>query len=104
MWPISTRINSPMKTMRELLARSPFAKLYDRKTPIAAADLLNDRELPSSEEHDAKLLCVLTDRGSEFCGNPERHEYELYLAHGRALQLADLVAFTFGRLTKGSRR
>jgi transposase InsO family protein len=24
--------------------------------------------------------CVLTDRGSEFCGNPERHEYELYLA------------------------
>jgi hypothetical protein len=23
---------------------------------------------------------VLTDRGSEFCGNPERHEYELYLA------------------------
>ena len=27
-----------------------------------------------------KLLRVLTDRGSEFCGNPERHEYELYLA------------------------
>ena len=23
---------------------------------------------------------VATDRGSEFCGNPERHEYELYLA------------------------
>ena len=23
---------------------------------------------------------MLTDRGSEFCGNPERHEYELYLA------------------------
>ena len=22
----------------------------------------------------------MTDRGSEFCGNPERHEYELYLA------------------------
>jgi hypothetical protein len=22
----------------------------------------------------------LTDRGSEYCGNPERHEYELYLA------------------------
>jgi len=26
------------------------------------------------------LLRVLTDRGSEYCGNPERHEYELYLA------------------------
>jgi hypothetical protein len=24
----------------------------------------------------------LTDRGSEYCGNPERHEYELYLAVG----------------------
>jgi transposase InsO family protein len=23
---------------------------------------------------------VLTDRGTEFCGNPERHEYQLYLA------------------------
>jgi transposase InsO family protein len=36
--------------------------------------------LPFFEEHDIKLLRVLTDRGSEFCGNPERHEYELYLA------------------------
>jgi hypothetical protein len=32
------------------------------------------------EEHDVKLLRVLTDLGSEFCDNPERHEYELYLA------------------------
>jgi hypothetical protein len=56
-----------------------FAKLYDRKMPITAADLLNDRVLPFFEEHDIKLLRVLTDRGSEFCGNPERHEYELYL-------------------------
>ena len=23
---------------------------------------------------------VLTDRGTEYCGSPERHEYELYLA------------------------
>jgi transposase InsO family protein len=36
--------------------------------------------LPFFEEHDVKLLRVLTDRGSEFCGNPERPEYELYLA------------------------
>jgi transposase InsO family protein len=57
-----------------------FAKLYDRRTPITAADLLNDRVLPFFEEHDVKILRLLTDRGSEFCGNPERHEYELYLA------------------------
>jgi transposase InsO family protein len=36
--------------------------------------------LPFFEEHGVTLLRVLTDRGSEFCGNPERHEYELYLA------------------------
>ncbi len=36
--------------------------------------------LPLFDEHDVKLLRVLTDRGSEYCGNPERHEYELYLA------------------------
>ena len=28
----------------------------------------------------SRLCRVLTDRGSEYCGNPERHEYELYLA------------------------
>jgi transposase InsO family protein len=41
---------------------------------------LNDRVLPLVEKYDVKLLRVLTDRGSEYCGNPERHEYELYLA------------------------
>ena len=62
------------------LSQGGFAKLYDRKTPITAADLLNDRVLPFFEEHEVKLLRVLTDRGSEYCGNPEQHEYELYLA------------------------
>jgi transposase InsO family protein len=32
------------------------------------------------ESHDVKLMRLLTNRGSEYCGNPERHEYELYLA------------------------
>src|SRR5262249_49777890 len=40
----------------------------------------NDRVLPFFDAHQVKLLRVLTDRGSEYCGNPERHEYELYLA------------------------
>ena len=68
------------QTFIDTYTKVSFAKLYDRKTPITAADLLNDRMLPFFEEHDVKLLRVLTDRGSEFCGNPERHEYELYLA------------------------
>ena len=57
-----------------------FAKLYDRKTPITAADLLNDRVVPFFDEHDVKLCRMLTDRGTEFCGTPQAHEYELYLA------------------------
>src|SRR5215471_8747368 len=68
------------QTFIDTYAKVAFAKLYDRKTPITAADLLNDRVIPLFEEHDVKLLRVLTDRGSEFCGNPERHEYELCLA------------------------
>jgi transposase InsO family protein len=57
-----------------------FAKLYDRKTPLTAADLLNDRVVPFFEEHGIPLCRVLTDRGTEYCGQPDRHEYELYLA------------------------
>jgi hypothetical protein len=53
-----------------------------RRQAARASDLLNDRELPLFEEHDVKLLRVLTDRGSEFCG--ERHEYELYRCISRS--------------------
>jgi transposase InsO family protein len=45
-----------------------------------AADLLNDRVIPFFDEHQIPLCRVLTDRGTEYCGAPERHEYELYLA------------------------
>jgi transposase InsO family protein len=68
------------QTFIDTYAKVGFAKLYDRKTPITAADLLNDRVLPFFDSHEVKLLRVLTDRGTEYCGNPERHEYELYLA------------------------
>jgi transposase InsO family protein len=67
-------------TFIDTYAKVACAKLYDRKTPITAADLLNDQVIPLFDSHDVRLLRVLTDRGSEYCGNPERHEYELYLA------------------------
>lgn len=54
-------------------------KLYDRKHAITAADMLNDRVLPWYEEQEIPLLRILTDRGSEYCGNREHHEYALYL-------------------------
>jgi transposase InsO family protein len=68
------------QTFIDTYAKVAFAKLYDRKTPITAADLLNDKVLPFYEEHQVALQRVLTDRGTEFCGTHDRHEYELYLA------------------------
>jgi transposase len=68
------------QTFIDTYAKVAFAKLYDRKTPITAAELLNDRVVPFYDEHDIRLSRLLTDRGTEFCGSPERHEYELYLA------------------------
>lgn len=68
------------QTFVDTYSKVAFAKLYDRKTPITAADLLNDRVIPFFDAREVKLLRVLTDRGTEYCGNPEHHEYELYLA------------------------
>jgi transposase InsO family protein len=68
------------QTFIDTYAKIGFAKLYDRKTPITAADLLNDRVLPFYDDRGVPLQRVLTDRGTEFCGSHDRHEYELYLA------------------------
>lgn len=68
------------QTFIDTYSKVAIVKLYDRKTPITAADLLNDRVVPFFDEHEVPLLRILTDRGSEYCGNPERHEYQLYLA------------------------
>ena len=68
------------QTFIDTYAKVAFAKLYDRKTPITAADLLNDRVVPFYDTREVRLCRVLTDRGTEYCGNPEHHEYELYLA------------------------
>ncbi|GAA4438818.1 hypothetical protein GCM10023188_34640 [Pontibacter saemangeumensis] len=42
------------------------AKVYDRKNALVAADMLNDRVLPFYEQHELKLLRILTDRGTEY--------------------------------------
>ena len=56
-----------------------FAKLYDAKTPLTAADCLNDRVLPFFEEQEVDVLRVLTDRGTEYCGREDAHPYQLFL-------------------------
>lgn len=68
------------QTFIDTYCKVGFAKLYDRKTPVTAADLLNDRVLPFFDQHAIPVARILTDRGTEYCGAPDRHEYELYLA------------------------
>ena len=67
------------QTFIDTYTRVAFAKLYDSKHAITSADLLNDRVLPFFEDQQIPLLRVLTDRGTEYKGKPENHEYEMYL-------------------------
>lgn len=67
------------QTVIDTYSRVAFAKLYTSKHAITSADVLNDRVLPFFESHDISVLRILTDRGTEFNGRPENHEYELYL-------------------------
>jgi transposase InsO family protein len=67
------------QTFIDTYSKVAFAKLYDRKSALVAADILNDRVLPFFDEHYVPLLRVLTDRGTEYCGKQEHHEYQLYL-------------------------
>ena len=50
------------------------AKLYARKTPVMTAELLNDRVLHFFEQQKTPLNRILPDRGTKYCGAPERHE------------------------------
>jgi transposase InsO family protein len=68
------------QTFIDTYAKVAVVKLYDRKNALVAADMLNDRVLPLYEQEDVPLLRILTDRGTEYCGQREHHEYQLYLA------------------------
>ena len=67
------------QTFVDTHSRVAFAKLYTEKTAITAADMLNDKVIPFYDNHQVPLLRVLTDRGTEYCGKPENHAYQLYL-------------------------
>jgi transposase InsO family protein len=68
------------QTFIDTYTKVAFAKLYDRKNALVAAEMLNDRVLPFYQSQQVDLLRILTDRGTEYCGNREQHEYQLYLA------------------------
>ncbi|MBA3284243.1 MAG: IS481 family transposase [Nitrosopumilus sp.] len=67
------------QTFVDTYSKIAICKLYDRKNALTAADALNDQVLPFFEQHGIPLLRILTDRGTEYNGKNEQHEYELYL-------------------------
>ncbi len=68
------------QTYVDTYCKVAHAKLYTTKTPITAADLFNDQVPPFYEEHDLPVLRILTDRGTQYCGRPDKHDYQLFLA------------------------
>ncbi|MFN4189068.1 MAG: IS481 family transposase [Acinetobacter johnsonii] len=68
------------QTFIDTYSKIVHCKLYTTKTPITCADLLNDRVLPFYQSQGLPMLRILTDRGTEYCGKIEHHDYELYLA------------------------
>jgi len=68
------------QTFIDSYSKVVHCKLYTTKTPITAADILNDKVLPFYNNHDLPMLRILTDRGTEYCGKVEHHDYQLYLA------------------------
>ncbi len=67
------------QTFIDTYSRVAFAKLYNGKHAITSAEMLNDRVLPFFEEQQIPLMRVLTDRGTEYKGRPDQHEYVMYL-------------------------
>lgn len=67
------------QTFIDTYSKVAILKLYTSKTALTAADTLNDRVIPWFDERGIRLLRILTDRGTEYCGNREKHEYQLYL-------------------------
>lgn len=67
------------QTFIDTYSRVAMVKLYTSKSAITAADMLNDKVVPFFESQEIPLLRILTDRGTEYCGKPDHHAYQLYL-------------------------
>ena len=58
------------QTFIDTYSKVAFAKLYECKTPICAAELLNDRVIPFFDEQEVMLLRILTDRWHRILRQP----------------------------------
>lgn len=68
-----------LQSVLDCHSRYAWARLYTSKLPITAVHILNEDALPFFEAHGAKIQNILSDNGSEYCGKPDSHPYELFL-------------------------
>jgi len=88
------------QTYVDTYSKVAHCKLYTTKTPITAADVLNDRVLPFYASEELPVLRILTDRGTEYCGRAESHDYQLYMAINDIEHTKTKVATGSGRMVK----
>ena len=67
------------QTVIDCHSRYAFGRLYTSKVPVTAVHILNTDVLPFFEAHGTPIQTILTDNGSEYCGRPDHHPYELFL-------------------------
>jgi transposase InsO family protein len=68
------------QTYVDTYSKHAICKLYTMRTALTAADMLNDKVVPFYDSVGIAVLRILTDRGTEYCGAAESHEYQLLLA------------------------
>lgn len=68
-----------MQSVLDCHSRHAWGRLYTNKLPITAVHVLNEDVLPFFEEHGARIENILSDNGSEYCGKPDSHPFELFL-------------------------
>ena len=77
--PHGTEVAEVVRGWSELRSAPP-RRIGERHDERSKSHSRQTRIIPFFESQEIKLQRIPTDLYMEYCGNPERHEYELYLA------------------------
>lgn len=79
--PFDARHIDPRRGLAKQNRANEISSLNESLTHLNnAANLLDDRVLPFHEEHDLPALRIMTDRGTEYCGRVDKHDFQLFVA------------------------